>query len=64
MVQLFQAVEYLHRHNICHRDLKPDNILIQSSEKKTNTFSDSTNEPIKVMIVDLNVAYEVDPKIP
>ena len=29
MVQLFQAVEYLHRNNICHRDLKPDNIMVQ-----------------------------------
>ena len=30
MRQLFQATEYMHRNNVCHRDLKPDNIMIVS----------------------------------
>ena len=28
MTQLFEAIEYLHNRKVCHRDLKPDNILV------------------------------------
>ena len=31
MKQLFVAVEYMQRNNICHRDLKPDNIILNVS---------------------------------
>src|SRR5215207_4503164 len=38
LVQMLQALEYLHRHNIIHSDLKPENVLIEGDAVKILDF--------------------------
>ncbi|WFD30574.1 hypothetical protein MSPP1_001595 [Malassezia sp. CBS 17886] len=45
MVQLLDAVTYLHEHNIVHRDLKPENILLR--------YSDGSN---RIVVTDFGLA--------
>ena len=41
-----RAVVYLHEHNICHGDIRPDNILLSASP------------PLQFMLADFNTAHE------
>lgn len=34
VLEILEALAYLHRHNICHRDIKPENILYNRDDKK------------------------------
>lgn len=34
MLQILDALEYFHRHNVVHRDIKADNVMLTSSEGK------------------------------
>ena len=44
MSQIAQGVEYLHRNDIIHRDIKPGNILVQN------------NSPIEIKLTDFDVS--------
>lgn len=64
MKQLFQATEYLHSKNICHRDLKPDNLLVTQKERYLNdemelkTLEPEYTDQVKIKVIDFNVAVE------
>lgn len=38
VIQLLQAIAYLHRRHIIHRDLKPDNVVVVAGQLKTLDF--------------------------
>lgn len=38
LIQVFQALTYLHRHSILHRDLKPGNVLVVKGQVKLLDF--------------------------
>lgn len=46
-VQLLQALHYLHSRRVCHRDLKPNNVMVSI---------DSDSSPIEGKIIDFNIA--------
>ncbi len=63
--ELVEVVDYLHRHNVVHCDIKPDNIMITSNNKNlvlvdfdksyTDAMSDTSGDPGKYGFTSANV---------
>ncbi|MEY4063793.1 MAG: hypothetical protein RIR26_1, partial [Pseudomonadota bacterium] len=54
LIQSAEALEYVHGHNIVHRDIKPQNILVSA-------IQDSLDSKFQIKIVDFGVARLNDP---
>ncbi|MCI0396015.1 MAG: AAA family ATPase [Chloroflexi bacterium] len=58
IVQLLQALAYLHRRGIVHRDLKPGNVLVPISSRQAN--GREMVEPGAVRVLDFGLSVTID----
>jgi len=54
LVQLSEAVLFLHSHNVIHRDIKPSNMILVGDRAQSE----------RVQLIDLGLAWSTDQKIP
>lgn len=54
IAQIAEALHYAHEHNVIHRDVKPENILLQPTSRAAGTF------PYHCMLTDFGLAKLTD----
>ena len=54
MLQVLSAIHHCHTNNITHRDIKPDNILVDRSQ--------GDKDEITVKVIDFGISCQFDPK--
>ena len=48
MKQVLHAVDYLHNNGVCHRDLKPDNIMFNTKSKQIKVMDFNVSKRFKL----------------
>ena len=46
--QMLQAIEYLHANGVCHRDLKPDNVIYNCKSKQLKLMDFNASKRFKL----------------
>ena len=58
MLQLLQVTDYLHTNRICHRDLKPDNVLVTARKDSPGEMGGDSSA-VQIKVIDFNVAVQL-----
>jgi serine/threonine protein kinase len=46
--KVLDGLSYLHKHHICHRDIKPDNILYDATNQKIKIIDFGVSKNVKI----------------